>query len=83
LKGYHLLAGSSGRLAIRARGLVNEMIVVMYLGKSIVRISSWSVEERGIKTSQFSASIGATHLEQRTILNNIFGLESNCTCILL
>jgi len=51
LEGYHLLGGSSGRLVINARGLGEEEMVVVYQEKSVVRISSYSAEKRGIKTS--------------------------------
>jgi len=57
LEGYHLLGGSSGRLVIRARALGDKGMVVTYLEENVVRISSVSVEGRGITTSRFSASI--------------------------
>jgi len=40
LKAHHLHRGSSGWLAIGARGLDDERIVSIYLEKSVVRISS-------------------------------------------
>jgi len=57
LQGYYLLGGTSGRLVIRARGLDDKKIVRIYLEKSVVGIRSWSTEERGVKTSRFSAGI--------------------------
>jgi len=54
---YDLLIGSSGRLVIRAKRFGDERRIVMYLEKSVVRISSWSIKKGGIKTSRCSAII--------------------------
>ena len=57
LEEYHLLGGSSDGLVIRTKGLGDERMLVIYLEKSVVRIGSYSTEERGIKTCRFSAGI--------------------------
>jgi hypothetical protein len=62
LAGYDLRGRSTSQLVIRARQLGDERMVVIDLAKSLVRLSSYSGEERGIKTSQCSAEIGANLL---------------------
>jgi len=62
LEVYHSLEGSASRWDIKARGLGEEEMVVIYLEKSVVRISSESTEKRDIKTSRFSAGIESNHL---------------------
>jgi len=57
LNGYHLFGGSSGQLVNKEWGLADERIVSIDLEKSVRRISSWSAEGRGIKTSQSSTGI--------------------------
>jgi hypothetical protein len=57
LKGYHLVAWSSGQLPITARGLGDHSKVSIYLKTKIVRMNSYSAMGRGIKTNQLSAGI--------------------------